>query len=203
VLDPVFNSLSRFIKGTAFALTDEAAVVIDGSFNCRYLDIEAVNFSSFDGETVAIAVEGSQGIKWGLITTSGEEVLPIRYELLRRLSSEYILAKRDGSFGVINNSGAEVLPFVYTGYTSPTGKYLPLISNTGLFTLFNIRKGKTVDSFRTGSNRHHLLISGIKRLRWGYHILRLDKETEYINPAVPPRNTRIMATPPLDLEGFI
>lgn len=203
VLDPVFNSLSRFIKGTAFALTDDAAVVIDGSFNCRYLDIEAVNFSSFDGETVAIAVYGSKGIEWGLITTSGEEVLPFRYELLRRVSSEYILAKRDGSFGVINNSGAEVLPFVYTGYTSPTGKYLPLISNTGLFTLFNIRKGKTVDSFRTGSNRHHLCISGIKRLRWGYHILRLDKEIEYINPAVPPRNTRIMATPPLDLDGLI
>lgn len=203
VLDPVFKSLSRFIKGTAIGLTEDAAVVIDESFNCRYLDIEAVDFTSFDGETVAIAIDGSEGVKWGLITTSGEEVLPFRYRLLRRISREYILAKQDGMFGVINNSGTEVLPFVYTGYISPTGRYLPLISNTGLFTLFNIRKGKIIDSFRTGSHRHHLRISGIKRLNHGYHVLRLEKETEYINPAAPPRDTRIMATPPPDLDGLI
>lgn len=203
VIDPVFNTISRFIKGAAFALTDDAAVVISMHLDCRYLQIEAVNFSSFDGETIALAVDGSRGVKWGLIDTSGAVILPYEYDLLRRVSAGHLIARRGNLFGIIDNCGKEVLPFRYAGYSAPVGNYLPLINNTGYYTLFNIRTGKLAESFKLGRHRHHLNISGIKPLPWGYCLLRLENGITYINPAVPPRETRIMATPPPDLDGLI
>lgn len=198
VIDPVFNTISRFVKGMAFGLTDDAAVVITGHLDYRYLEIEAVNFSSFDGETVALAVEDTRGVKWGLIDTSGAVILPYDYDLLRRVSADHLIAKRGNLFGIIDNGGNEVLPFRYAGYSAPVGNYLPLISNTGYYTLFNSVTGKLVESFRLGRNRHHLNISGIKPLPWGYCLLRLENGITYINPSVPPRETVIMAQPPLD-----
>ena len=54
-------------------------------------------------------------MKWGVVDTNGNQVVPIEYDYVN-LTAEAIQVIKDGNYGVFDRQGKEVVPVEDRGY---------------------------------------------------------------------------------------
>ncbi len=193
-VDPVFESLTRMIEGRAFGLLEGEAFVI--SENLEWSTVPGgpyANFNSFDGKSVVVARETPEGLRWGLISMEGEVLMPDEHQFLRRVSDRHFISKRGEYFGVINLEGREVQPFIYIACHPPAEQFVPLLANTGYYSLLNGETGKIVESIEIDGELLPLKITAVHAEFRVVTALQVEKEKKYLNTAAPHPESRILA----------
>ena len=78
------------------------------------LDLMNSKYSSFGSFCDGLApVKDAFSGKWGYINTSGEEVIPCRYDFAHYFTDGYAGVEKDDKFGLIDKAGNLVIPFQY------------------------------------------------------------------------------------------
>jgi hypothetical protein len=74
---------------------------------------------------------GTNG-RYGLVNRIGQIAVPLKYETLRFIGKNEMIAKREGQFGGIDTLGTELLAFAYEGIDDFEPDSVALVKLDGL-----------------------------------------------------------------------
>lgn len=185
VIEPVFRSLSNFHGGTALGITPERTTLISEAYEYTELPVKLERFHSFNGSTLIGETITADGLKWGLMNTKGEVLIPFEYELILPVGNGACLVRRNGLFGLVDARNTEILPLIWKGYLTPSHGLLPLRDATGAYRLYDTEKKVMLETFNMAGTSITLNPTGISEPGEGFVVVQMNEGTEYLNLQVP------------------
>ena len=103
--EKIINAKSENI----YIVKNEGKLMIYNSEKNSTTQIDAEDVKSIDSKNIIIKKDD----KYGMINTSGQEVLQAKYQDLQYAFSDYYIAKENDTYGIINSKGETKLEFKY------------------------------------------------------------------------------------------
>lgn len=180
LVEPKFEQVKYLYSSTLFAVKEagvwkvintEGTIIIDGG----YTDITQAK-----GDNIIVVKDG----KYGVITATKEQKVPMEYEELKYAFSVYYIAKKDGKYGVINIENEAIINFEYLN--------MVYVEKGGF-----IQADKTETETVIFDNNLAIKITGIiseVNLDLGYIKAYVDNEYKYYNFKFEEKNTGDLLT---------
>lgn len=88
------------------------------------------NYNSIEPVSENIAISRIDYVGYGLIDSTGKEIVPPVYSVLKKFSDEYFISQNDeGFWGLMDKTGTQIMPHKFT-YISQFSKHLFIVSDT-------------------------------------------------------------------------
>lgn len=123
--------------------------------------------------------------RWGYINKRGEEVIPCRFETMRRFSNGLCAVKMQGQYGCIDVHGTVVADFIYKSIDSFEEGVAWVENQQGLYGLINL-KGEEITSCQyncVGSFLHGMAVVSKKVMTHNYGLIRAKHSTNRFLPS--------------------
>lgn len=120
-----------------------------------------------------------KGVKWGVIDSKGNVVIPFIYELLIGTENLLFITKKIDKWGVINIENEEVIPLIYDSYSYCRKETIHTLSKEGKFGFYDTISNKFFGLNYQGACCFNEEYAAVKiNGKWGY----IDKSFNTVIP---------------------
>ena len=190
-VEPVFISLSQFMKKKALGITATSTIIMNTELEYKELPLKLVNFHSWDGTMASGCISTPEGGKWGVFDENGNILIPFEYDFIRHAGEMSFIVKINGKFGVINAKREMILEPVYTTYKMTEIPLLAFKHPGGWYQLFNVRTQRLITSYEDEGGRQPLRPTRVSDLGDGLLYLETVTTTGYLDLSSPVNNRLI------------
>ncbi|MCH2042722.1 MAG: WG repeat-containing protein [Saprospiraceae bacterium] len=112
IIKPEYEFVENFHDGTVIVKKNGKWGMIDED-NSIQLDIVYSNVDYLKGAEKNLLMISNQNRKYGCIDSMANQIVPMRYERVRRFEDGMIAVRRNGKWGFVNMEGKEIIPCIY------------------------------------------------------------------------------------------
>lgn len=98
--------------------------------------------------------------KWGYISKTGEEMIPLKYDSARPFTGDYAVVESGGKVGLINKKGEVIIPFKYTDIYNTVDDLFILVNQKGDYSKFGLYNAKTKKTVAPKYNTDLMFLDG-------------------------------------------